>query len=209
MAAHAPFRPLVAVNLYGSGGWQAAAHSALSDVASAARGAAPAHDRCRGSRRVRSRGGRQREGIPEARERHLFEQAGGADVRVADLAAEGLTPERPSNRCSSSSSAIAGRRSHLPQLLRQDEAGEVVPVRAVHDQHDGPVSLSLRRLYRVWSYNSFAACRWVCDKASSGFSSTSLERAKAFCGFGTALNDCRKFLQRLFQIAPPPLDNDG
>jgi hypothetical protein len=92
------------------------------------------------------RGGRQREGIPEARERHLFEQAGGLDVRVADLAAEGLTPERPSNRCSSSSSAIAGRRSHLPQLLRQDEAGEVVPVRAVHDQHDGPVSLSLRRL---------------------------------------------------------------
>ena len=35
-------------------------------------------------------------------------------------------------------------------------------------------SLSLSRLERVWSYHSFAVCRWACDNASSGFNGPSM-----------------------------------
>jgi hypothetical protein len=67
--------------------------------------------------------------------------------------------------------------------LRQHVADEIVPrvtpegrlsfsrcmIRMI-----APVRVSFRRLYSVWSNQSFAAWRWACDSASSGFSGSSM-----------------------------------
>jgi hypothetical protein len=62
----------------------------------------------------------------------------------------------------------------LPILLCQHVAGEIVLVRPVHDQDDGTRPGVVQSAVKVWSYQSFAAWHWACDKASSGFNGSSM-----------------------------------
>src|SRR5262249_15758164 len=72
---------------------------------------------------------------------------------------------------------------HLPRLLLEHVAGEVVPrvmpegrlsCRRCMINTMAPESLSLSRLERGWAYHSLAAPRWVCEGASAGFSGSSM-----------------------------------